>query len=80
MSGYVKSLIFRITEVNDAGDLANVEWVSYGKVYYPGERAVMRRDEAYATGGVEIVDEIYEYLKSDAIHFDRYDHKNRFAD
>ena len=52
----------------------------YGKVYYPGERAVMRRDEAYATGGVEIVDEIYEYLKSDAIHFDRYDHKNRFAD
>lgn len=52
----------------------------YGKVYYPGERAVLRRDEAYKTGGVEIVDNIYEYLKSDDIHFDRYDHKNRFAD
>ncbi len=50
------------------------------KVYYPGERAEMRKNEAYATGGVEIVDEIYEYLKSDKIHFDRYDHKNRFAD
>lgn len=52
----------------------------YGKVYYPGERAVMRRDKAYAEGGIEIVDEIYEYLKSDDIHFDRYDHKNRFAE
>ena len=40
----------------------------------------MRRDKAYATGGVEIVDEIYDYLVSDTIHFDRYDHKNRFAE
>ena len=52
----------------------------YGKVYYPGERAVMRRDKAYAEGGIEVVDELVEYLRSDAIHFDRYDHKNRFAD
>ena len=52
----------------------------YGKVYYPGERAVMRRDKAYAEGGIEVVDELVEYLKSDNIHFDRYDHKNRFAD
>lgn len=52
----------------------------YDKVYYPGERAVLRRDRAYASGGIEIVDSIYEYLKSDDIHFNRYDHKNRFAD
>ena len=52
----------------------------YGKVYYPGERAVMRRDKAYASGGIEVVDELVEYLKEDAVHFDRYDHKNRFAD
>lgn len=52
----------------------------YGKVYYPGERAVLRRDKAYATGGIEIVDHIYKYLKSDDIHFNRYDNKNRFAD
>ena len=44
------------------------------------KRQVMRRDKAYATGGVEIVDEIYEYLKSDKVHFDKYDHKNRFAE
>lgn len=52
----------------------------HDKVYYPGERAVLRRDKAYASGGVEIVDNIYEYLKSEDIHFNRYDHKNRFAD
>ena len=52
----------------------------YDKVYYPGERAVMRRDKYHNNGGIEIVDAIYEYLKSDAIHFNRYDHKNRFAE
>ena len=52
----------------------------FDKVYYPGQRALMRRDKAYAEGGIEVVDEIVDYLKSDAIHFDRYDHKNRFAD
>ena len=26
------------------------------------------------------VDSIYEYLKSDDIHYNRYDHKNRFAE
>ncbi len=52
----------------------------FDKVYYPGQRALMRRDKAYAEGGIEVVDELVDYLKSDAIHFDRYDHKNRFAD
>ena len=52
----------------------------FDKVYYPGERAVMRRDKAMEAGGIEVVDELVEYLRSDDIHFDRYDHKNRFAD
>lgn len=52
----------------------------YGKVYYPGERAVMRREKTIAEGGIEVVDELVEYLRSDDIHFNRYDHKNRFAD
>lgn len=50
------------------------------KVYYPGQRAEKRKTEAYETGGIEIVDDIYRYLVSDQVHFDRYDHKNRFAD
>lgn len=52
----------------------------FDKVYWPGERAELRREKQYATGGVEIVDEIYQYFISDDIHYDRYDHKNRFAD
>ena len=52
----------------------------FDKVYYPGQRALMRRDKAYAEGGIEVVDELVDYLKSEAIHYDRYDHKNRFAD
>ena len=53
----------------------------YDKVYYPGERAhAQKRKGLCKTGGVEIVDEIYEYLKSDDIHYNRYDHKNRFAE
>ena len=52
----------------------------FDKVYYPGERAKMRMDKAYATGGVDVADELVEYLKGEPVHFDRYDHKNRFAD
>ena len=63
---------------DELGEMPAAE--GYGKVYYPGERAVMRRDKAYATGGLDVVDEIYNYLVSDDIHYDRYDHKNRFAE
>ena len=51
----------------------------HDKVYYPGERSEIRKKET-ETEGIEIVDDIYQYLISDAIHFDRYDHKNRFAE
>ena len=69
----------RMSQVCDElGEMPAAE--GYGKVYYPGERAVMRRDKAYATGGLDVVDEIYDYLVSDDIHYDRYDHKNRFAE
>ncbi len=52
----------------------------FDQVYWPGQRAVIRKEKTYEEGGIEVVDEIVDYLKSDAIHFDRYDHKNRFAD
>ncbi len=69
----------RMSQVCDElGEMPAAE--GYGKVYYPGERAVMRRDKAYANGGIEVVDEIVEYLKSDKINIKSYDHKNRFAD
>lgn len=49
------------------------------RVYYPGERGRLR-EKAYEEQGIEIVDDIYEYLISDAIHFDNYDGKNKFAE
>lgn len=51
----------------------------FSEVNYPGERAVNRKLKADKEG-IEIVDSIVEYLRSDDIHFDRYDNKNRFAD
>lgn len=69
----------RMSQVlNELGEIPAAE--GFGKVYYPGERAALRKEETESEGGIEIVDEIYEYLIGDEIHFDRYDHKNRFAD
>lgn len=51
----------------------------FKEVYYPGERA-LKRKEIYDKEGIEIVDEIYEYLISDDIHYDNYHGKNKFAE
>lgn len=66
------------TVLDELGEVPAVE--GYGKVYYPGERAIIRKEKQYAEGGIEIVDDIYKYLISDDIHFNNYDHKNIFAD
>lgn len=52
----------------------------FDKVYYPGERGMMRRKMYEDNGGIEIVDDIYEYLISADLHYDNYDHKNKFAE
>lgn len=51
----------------------------FDEVNYPGERAENRENKSKEQG-IEIVDEIIDYLKSDDIHYDRYDNKNRFAE
>lgn len=48
-------------------------------VNYPGERALMRK-AAYDKDGIEIVDEIYQYLISEDVHYDNYHGKNKFAE
>lgn len=65
------------TVLDELGAIKPAE--GFDKVYYPGERAMLRKKK-YDEGGVEIVDDLYNYLVSDAIHFDNYDHKNRFAE
>lgn len=51
----------------------------YGEIFYPGERGRLRSDK-YDKDGIEIVDEIYNYLISEDVHYDRYHGKNRFAE
>ncbi len=50
------------------------------KVYYPGERGCLRKLATEEAGGIEIVDEIYDYLVSDDLYRKSWDHKNRFAE
>lgn len=66
------------TVLDELGEMPAAE--GNDKVYYPGERALLRKEKQFAEGGIEIVDDIYNYLISDNVHFDRYDRKNRFAD
>jgi len=78
---FVGAEAFKETLVKNLDELNSIPTAKgYDKVYYPGERANIRREEAYATGGVEIVDDIVDYLKSDDIWRKSYDHKNRFAE
>lgn len=51
----------------------------FSEVNYPGERALKRKAK-YDEKGIEIVDEIYEYLISDDVHYDNYHGKNKFAE
>ena len=50
----------------------------FSKVLYPGQNNDVVIEE-YKQNGIEIVDDIYEYLVSDTIHYNQYDHKDPFA-
>ena len=54
--------------------------VGFDKVYWPGQRAQMRIQATKDAGGIEIVDDIYDYLVSDDLYRHSWDHKNRFAE
>jgi ureidoglycolate dehydrogenase (NAD+) len=51
----------------------------FSKVLFPGQNNDVVVAE-YKENGIEIVDDIYEYLVSDTIHRNQYDHKNPFAE
>ena len=50
----------------------------FGKICYPGERSDGVYED-YMKNGIPIVKEIYDYLVSGDVHFNRYDHMNAFA-
>lgn len=50
----------------------------FDQVYYPGERSDSV-EAKYEKNGIPIVKDIYDYLVSEDIHYDHYDHMNAFA-
>ena len=51
----------------------------FERVSYPGQRSA-EREQNYQENGIDIVDDIYDYLVSDTIHHNRYDNKDPFAE
>ena len=71
---------FKATVDATVNDLHNVRPAKgYDQVFYPGERGLIRYQN-HLKNGVEIPEEIVNYLKSDDIHFDNYDGKGIFAE
>ncbi len=61
------------------GDLNNIKpSPGFSKVFYPGERSKLQEEE-YIKNGIEIVDDVYNYLISDVIHEDKFGNKDPFA-
>lgn len=50
----------------------------FDKVLYPGELAELVETD-YADAGIPIVKDVYDYLISDTVHFNQYDHAGLFA-
>lgn len=51
----------------------------FDRVLYPGELSLIKRKENQDKG-IPVVQDIYDYLKSDTVHFDKYGHSSPFAD
>lgn len=74
LEAFKTNLSKMIDELHDVKPAAG-----FSQVYVPGEMGLLKEEE-YKRDGIEIVDEIYEYLISDDLHFDRYHGKNRFSE
>lgn len=58
---------------------ANQPATGVEQVYYPGELSELRYQE-HQVQGIPIVKDIYDYLISEDIHYNRYDHSDAFAE
>ncbi|ASN06743.1 ureidoglycolate dehydrogenase [Virgibacillus necropolis] len=60
-------------------DLNNIKPASgFDHVSYPGQRSA-EREKKYSEQGIEIVDDVYNYLISDKVHNNAYNNKDPFA-
>jgi len=70
---------FKKNIVQTMEDLNNIKPApGFDHVYFPGQRS-MAREQEYLENGIEIVDNIYEYLISDVIHNDSFGKTDPFA-
>lgn len=61
-------------------DLNNVKPApGFDQVFYPGQN-LEEIEKEYEENGIEIVDDVYNYLVSDVVHNNSYDHKDPFAE
>ena len=51
----------------------------FEQVYYPGELSEIKQAEN-ETKGIPVAQSIYDYLLSDEVHYNRYDHSDAFAE
>jgi ureidoglycolate dehydrogenase (NAD+) len=60
-------------------DLNNIRPAfGFEKVYYPGQRSELREAKAEEEG-IDILDDVYEYLTSDRIHSNKYGNQDAFG-
>lgn len=74
LSQFKENLSTMIAELHE-----NQPTKGFDQVLYPGELAEKIQAESDIKG-IPIVREIYDYLISETIHFDKYDHSDTFAD
>lgn len=65
------------TTMNDLNSIKPAP--GFSKVLYPGQN-LDEVIEEYQKNGIDIVDDIYEYLVSDVVHYNKYDNKSPFAE
>lgn len=74
IEGFLENITTTMNDLNNIKPAAG-----FDKVLYPGQPNDIQ-EEKYEKEGIEIVDDIYEYLVSDVIHNNAYDHKDPFAE
>ena len=64
---------------NTMRDLNNIKPApGFEQVLYPGQNSIIAEQQSEIEG-IEIVDDVYRYLESDIVHYNKYDNKDPFA-
>ncbi len=74
LDAFLKNITETIRDLNNIKPAPGFE-----HVLYPGQREALKREE-YKENGIEIVDGIFDYLVSDVVHHNAYDHRDAFAE